>query len=114
MFSIKIIRVMLPGGIKRNYPDSVPPHHLLTCVLKDEVSSFLLGTLANAVIRALRAGMVGCSPWAMQPVLVFMKVREASGSKVLGDPSVLICKGWVGKEKAVKPPELIFLGLRQQ
>lgn len=105
---------MLPGGIKRNYPDSVPPHHLLTCVLKDEVSSFLLGTLANAVIRALRAGMVGCSPWAMQPVLVFMKVREASGSKVLGDPSVLICKGWVGKEKAVKPPELIFLGLRQQ
>lgn len=74
----------------------------------------MLGTLANAVIRLPRTGMVGCSPWGMQPVMVFVKVREASGSKDLGDPSVLTCKVWVGKEKAVKPPELIFLGLRQQ
>lgn len=32
-FCIKITQAMLPGGTKRDYPDVVPPHHLLAWVL---------------------------------------------------------------------------------
>lgn len=37
--STKIIRVMLPGGIKRDYPEPVPTHLLLSWMMKYEVSS---------------------------------------------------------------------------